>query len=404
VTALPAGEVSWSQWLMWEERRLLARAQPVASSGHYISAFVDAGGQLLTCGSGLEGVLGQGVSVATSLVPRVVAGLGGVRILAVAVGGMHTLACSDEGVAYSFGYGMEGRLGHGDEAVQHTPKVIEVLQGVCILALSAGADHSLMVSETGELYTFGHGDRGVLGHGDEADQHTPRMVAALQGVRVSAVAAGEYHSLALSTAGEVYSFGQGDYGLLGHSDDVSQLTPLPITGLQGVSVCGVAAGGLHSLVVSTTGRLYSFGCRALGALGHGDQDDQMTPRLVEGLHGLRVLAVAAGKYHSLALSEAGEVYSFGICEYGKLGHGDMERRFQLTPRVIAGLQGLHVRLVAAGRDTSFAVTADGAAYGWGPGGGDDWDPMGDQPDPVLGLQLTEDQLVPCIYPGMLLHA
>jgi alpha-tubulin suppressor-like RCC1 family protein len=130
---------------------------------------------------------------------------------------MHTLACSDEGVTYSFGLGGEGQLGHGGTIRQQGPRVVEALQGVHILAVAAGGCHSLALSEAGELYSFGDGSRGSLGHGDKARQCTPRLIAALQGVHVSAVVAGLGHSLALTKAGVAYSFGFSRQCQLGHS-------------------------------------------------------------------------------------------------------------------------------------------------------------------------------------------
>ena len=132
----------------------------------------------------------------------------------------------------------------------------------------------------------------------------------------------------------------------------------------------MAARGDFSLVVSAAGRVYSFGWGLYGALGHGDQLSQHTPRLIEVLRGVRVSAVAAGGGHSLALSE-GKVYSFGWGDAGRLGHGDAEHT--TTPRVIAGLRG--VRSIAAGSATSFAVDSAGAVFGWGEG-------------VALGLRLT----------------
>ena len=256
-TALPAGETSWSQSLLWEERRLLACAPPVVSSGHGYRAFVDPGGQLLTCGQDHQyvGVLGQNTAAYVTT-PRAVAGLGGVRIRTVSAGGFHTLACSDEGVAYSFGCGCEGRLGHGHTEDEHTPRVIDALQGVHVSAVAASRLHSLALSSAGALYSFGRATEGQLGHGDEVDQHTPRRVVALNGSRVSAAAAGGYHSLALTEAGSVYSFGLGAHGRLGHDNRASKYTPQFIAALQGVCVGSVAAGKLHSLAVSTAGELY----------------------------------------------------------------------------------------------------------------------------------------------------
>ena len=396
--ALPAGETSWAQWLLWEERRLMAAcAPPVASCGAAHSAFVDAGGQLLTCGAdGGWGILGQGDGVAKSVVPRAVAGLGGVRIRAVSAGGVHTLACSDEGVAFSFGRGANGELGHGDEDNQNSLRVIEALQGVHISAVASGSGHSLALSEAGALYSIGVCMDGKFKHGDPAAKYTPQLVAALHGVRISSVAVGSLHSLALSEAGDVYSFGVGQYGQLGDADQDMRDTPQPIAALQGVRVGAVSAGYEHSLVVSTAGRLYSFGCGMCGQLGHGDDASQFAPRLVKALQGVRVSAVAAGEDHSLALSE-GRVYSFGSGHHGKLGHGNTAA--QLTPRVIEGLQDVRVRSIAAGCTTSLAVATDGEAYGWGRGMSGNG-----MLQPVLGLELTANQLVPRKYRGLRLHA
>ena len=251
----------------------------------------------------------------------------------------------------------------------------------------------LALSRAGELYSFGSCQRGQLGHGDTMEQQHPRLVVALNSGRVSAVSAGQFHSLVLSEAGEIYSFGSGRHGQLGHGDQADQHTPRPIASLQGVRMGAVAAGDDHSLVVSLAGSLYSFRRGQHGMLGHGDTLTQRTPLLVEALEGVRVSAVAAGLHHSLVVSGAGE--------FGQLGHGDQTS--QLTPRVIAGLQGMRARSVAAGSGTSLAIMADWEAYGWGLGYDEDAD-ADDVGDPLLGLELTYHQLVPLNYLGLILHA
>ena len=415
--ALPAGETSWTQWLLWGERRLQLACSPVVASSTFHSVFANAGGQLLTCGrspviretaTAAPPILGQGGVVHLSEVPRVVVGLGRVRIRTVVASLVHSLACSDEGVAYSFGFGRCGQLGHGDNAFQPTPRAIAALQGVHISAVAAGAEHSLVLTTTGALYSFGEGENGSLGHGDWNNQHTPKLVEALQGVRVVAVAANAMASLALGEAGEVYSFGYSFYLF----PEENQHTPLAIPELQGVRVCAMATGGEHSLVVSREGRLYSFGMpRSRLALGHGEDIQsgytpdiqplyQPMPRLVTALQGVRVLAVAAGHDHSLALSDTGEVYSFGgvalrweLTVYGGFPELGRVCETNLTPVVIPGLQGVHS--ISAGDRTSFAVTNAGVVYGWGIGV--DIDGM---PIPVLGLELMDNQCVPREYQGL----
>ena len=123
--------------------------------------------------------------------------------------------------------------------------------------MTAGGNHSLAVTESGALYSWGRGGQGQLGHGDEQHQHLPKRVEALQ-ERVCSVAAGDTHSLAVTASGVIYSWGGGSYGKLGHGDYKNQLRPKRVEALQ-ERVCSVAACGAHSLAVVEKGALYSWG-------------------------------------------------------------------------------------------------------------------------------------------------
>ena len=105
------------------------------------------------------------------------------------------------------------------------PKRIESLQGVRAVAISAGRFHSIVLAADGAVFSFGRGHHGRLGHGDFSDVNTPKRIEALRSVRAVAVSAGYRHSLVLSAAGEVYSFGYGSFGRLGHGDEERQSPP-----------------------------------------------------------------------------------------------------------------------------------------------------------------------------------
>jgi alpha-tubulin suppressor-like RCC1 family protein len=98
-----------------------------------------------------------------------------------------------------------------------------------------------------------------------------------------------------------------------------------VHGLMGSHVTGVAAGSYHTLVCTAEGQLYTFGNSNHGQLGHGGQENERAPRLVQGLVGKKVVGLAAGIcLHSVVWTDAGEVYSFGSGLNGRLGHGDAE--------------------------------------------------------------------------------
>ena len=107
----------------------------------------------------------------------------------------------------------------------------------------------------------------------------PKMVAALAGVKVCQGFAGFTHSMVLTEGGEVMTFGRGDAGQLGHGDTQNQHVPTSVAALVGGRVCQVVAGSGHSMVLTEGGEVMTFGCGGVGQLGrHGDREDQLVPK------------------------------------------------------------------------------------------------------------------------------
>ena len=176
--------------------------------------------------------------------------------------------------------------------------------------------------------SFGNGHHGRLGHSDREEQHAPKLIEALRGKKVLRVSAGGYHSLVLLEGGGVMSFGHGSHGRLGHGDEERQHTPMLIEALRDKKELHVSAGGVHSLVLLEGGGVMSFGDGECGRLGlggrarFGQADDASTPELIAALRGKEVTQVSAGRHHSLVLLEGGGVMSFGCGRHGQLGHTD----------------------------------------------------------------------------------
>ncbi len=315
---------------------------------------VIADGAVFSFGDGERWQLGHGDNEPRDRAEPIRA-LGGVRATAVAAGGQHSIVLGVNGSVYSFGDGTYGQLGHGGEytQVQARPKAVSALEGVRAAAIAAGGQHTLVVDHpAGAAWSFGLGIYGQLGHGDTLTLHEPTPIVALRDVRTVAMAAGGAHSLFLTDAGGVLSCGDGAFGQLGHvaegdgngdvfsphfalygahgggSGAADALRPEPVRALDGVRVMAVAAGGQHSLVLSESGVVFSFGCGGSGRLGHADQEHRREPTPVAGLRGRRVLALAAGGYHSVVITDGGEVCAFGDGVEGQLGQGGHRSRWE----------------------------------------------------------------------------
>ena len=243
------------------------------------------------------------------------------RVVAVSAGAQHNLAITADGALWSWGFGSApgsapgapwGQLGHGDTQDQLLPKKVEAFAGRRVVTVSAGARHSLATTADGAAWSWGLGGAGRLGHGDQQRQLLPKKVEAFAGRRVVAVSAGDRHSIALTADGAVWSWGDGDWGRLGHGDMQGQLLPRKIETFAGRRVVAVSAGNRHSIAITADGAVWSWGSGGVGKLGHGDEQNQLLPKKVEAFAGQRVVAVSAAEYNSFAIAADGGVYVLGV--------------------------------------------------------------------------------------------
>ena len=160
----------------------------------------------------------------------------------------------------------------------------ELLRGARMtsgVTMSTGKLTSAAVDADGHLCTWGKLDSQAV---QVFRYNTPTIA---QTARVEQVSVGRAHILALTDTGEVLSFGYGGYGKLGHGDYENQLVPKVIEALRDRRVVAIAAGNFHSMVLTDKGAVLSFGKGKSGRLGHGDEEDQREPKVIAGLRALR---------------------------------------------------------------------------------------------------------------------
>jgi alpha-tubulin suppressor-like RCC1 family protein len=311
-----------------------------------------------------------------------------VAIIQVAAGGHHTAALRKDGCVYTWGSRANGRLGHGDQRDDNemgrsftAPMMVKSLQNMPIVQVSCGADFTLVVDNSGSVYSWGLGNYGNLGHGDTQDQFTPRCIQKLKSEVISMVAGGAKHSLAVSQSGDVWSFGHGDNGRLGNNSTRGSLVPERTQGKVNTENCiFVAAGESHSACVDDRGNVYTWGTGTYGRLGSGGENDQLVPMIVDTLAKIDSVMVSCGAFHTAVLTVTGDLWAFGGGLYGKLGFGNQEN--SMIPMKLPRPQnGIPYAQVACGSFHTLAVTENGIVYAWGFGG-----------HGRLGLSKEEDML------------
>uniref|UniRef100_A0A6Q2X8V2 BTB domain-containing protein n=1 Tax=Esox lucius TaxID=8010 RepID=A0A6Q2X8V2_ESOLU len=279
----------------------------------------------------------------------------------------HLPLCFSLDQVWAFGLNCSNCLGTGDSQSSILPKKLDVLCGKKVVSLSYGSGpHVLLASEDGELFAWGHNSYSQLGNGTTNQGVAPVLVSAnLLNKRVTEVACGSHHSLALTDAGEVYAWGYNNCGQVGSGSTANQPTPRRVSNcLQNKVVVSITCGQTSSLAVVQNGEVYGWGYNGNGQLGLGNNGNQLTPCRLVGLQGLRVLQIASGYAHSLALTDEGLLYAWGANTYGQLGTGNKSN--QLSPVQILTEKERIVEIAAChSTHTSAAKTQSGQVYMWG---------------------------------------
>uniref|UniRef100_A0A0P4W3Y5 HECT-type E3 ubiquitin transferase n=1 Tax=Scylla olivacea TaxID=85551 RepID=A0A0P4W3Y5_SCYOL len=328
----------------------LTALRPVQLIGGEQTLFaVTADGKVYATGYGAGGRLGIG-GVESVSTPTLLESIQHIVIRKVAVnsGGKHCLALTADGDVYSWGEGDDGKLGHGNKSPYDRPRLIETLQGKGVVEIACGGAHSAAITSSGELYTWGKGRYGRLGHGDSEDQFRPKLVEALVGYRVIDVAcgSGDAQTLCIVDDDSVWSWGDGDYGKLGRGGSDGCKVPMRIDGLANQGIIKVECGSQFSVALSRSGTVFTWGKGDYHRLGHGTDDHVRRPRKVMALQGKRVISIATGSLHCVCCTSEGEVYTWGDNDEGQLG--DSTTNAIQRPRLVMALQAKKINRVACG--------------------------------------------------------
>ncbi|XP_075484381.1 PH, RCC1 and FYVE domains-containing protein 1-like [Primulina tabacum] len=286
--------------------------------GEYHTCAVTLSGDLYTWGDGCrnDGLLGHGSDTSHSIPKKVGGPIDGLIASFVSCGPWHTALLMSSGRLFTYGDGTFGALGHKDRSGSRIPREVEALKGMRTVGVACGVWHTAAIVEvtprypntgnsdlslSGKLFTWGDGDKGRLGHGDNDSRLVPESVSSLAEVDFSRVACGNNLTVALTTSGKVYTMGSVAYGQLG-SPTFDGKTPVCIEGDIGdCCVEEIACGSYHVAILTSKQEVYTWGRGTNGQLGHGDTDDRNTPTLIEFLKDQQVKSIACGSNFTAAI-------------------------------------------------------------------------------------------------------
>ena len=284
---------------------------------------------------------------------------GGTSVVApqLTAGSYFSAGLASDGTVWIWGDARSGQLGSGQTSSISRPAQVHGLTGV--KAIGAGYFTSYAVLEDGTVQAWGAGGSGQIGDGDTEDRKVPVAVSGLRDIVAIASGSG-FHELAADASGNVWAWGNNDSGQLGADADIVDQSSVPML-VNGVSdVSAVATGGSFSLALTNSGEVWSWGWNKQGQLGDGTPGQmRWTPAKIPGLSG--IVAIAAGYNNGVALDRDGNVWGWGQNTNGAIGDGTYtERR---SPVKIGGVD--HVVSIAAGHFHTLAIKADGTLWAWG---------------------------------------
>lgn len=282
-----------------------------------------------------------------------------VQVTEIAVGVNHTCALTSAGGAKCWGWNGFGQLGNGRTTDRRMPADVSGLAGG-VAALAAGGVHTCALTGAGGAKCWGGNSFGQLGDGTFIQHRTPGDVSGLTS-GVAALAAGGNHTCALTTVGGVKCWGDNEYGQLGDGTIISRTLPVDVSGLAS-GATALALGTDHTCALTNTGGVKCWGYNLFGQLGDGTFSDSPTPVDVSGLTS-GVTALTAGDSHTCAVTSAGGVKCWGWNGVGQLGNGTTTNSFS-TPMDVSGLTS-GVTALAAGKWHTCAVTNAGGVKCWG---------------------------------------
>ena len=255
------------------------------------------------------------------------------------------------GVVISFGNNSHNETSHDKYDIITFPRVVFKLKNKIIENIYSGWEHSIATTKKGEIFTFGYNQSFQCGlpNTNSFNQNSipdPTNISELYNIYSKSISCGNEHSLILTKNGEVYGIGSNEDGVLGYSDiNLKSYKPLLIhfgdKEEYTKKIIKISSGTVHNLALTENGKVFSWGAAMGGQLGHEEKflvKNSMNkknyyitkPSIISSLADkkINISKISCGEAHSIAMTNTGNVYSWGFGSNGQLGLGFCEDCFQ----------------------------------------------------------------------------
>ncbi len=228
----------------------------------------------------------------------------------------------------------------------------------------------LIVTKNDEVYAFGGNSSGVLGLGQNNSVSKPTIVNELCDKNIVEFKSGWFHCMARTYCGKIYSFGMNFSGHLGIGEKDNEFhKPKLVNYLNDIKIIDMCCGGYHSLVLTNLGEVYVWGDNRYRQLGiENFENVQLVPTKVIGFNNERVLMISCGLAHSLALTECGHVFSWGFNDCGQLGY-QINNNERKRPEIVSvtdnEMNKILINKVSCGLKHNLLLANDGNIYTFG---------------------------------------
>ncbi len=253
-------------------------------------------------------------------------------------------------------------------AVVNAPQIVKELCDQQIVDFANGLNHCIARNNIGKVYCWGRNKWGLIGTGQESDSfHKPILNQYLNNEFITDISCGAFHSIVLTNCGEVYAWGSNRFGQIGNACNSDQLMPIKMKGFNNERVVMISCGLWHSMALTESGRVYSWGRNDCGQLGIGTTGGSNEPKFVAVIDEIKfnvfIEKISCGSYHSLLLSSDGYIYAFGRNQFGELGN--QKEGDELSPHRIK----IETKFIYISshwdKYISIALAQNGIYYNWG---------------------------------------